>query len=84
MPDISSINLLKNKSEQHSYIEVLNSNVPYETSFIDGSISDNSPNNQDPTSQYLDAVHNERSSTHGIKSGNREFVDSDAYPDVTN
>ena len=82
--DLSSINLLENKSEQHSYLEVLDSDAPYETPFIDGSISAISQNNQDPTSQYLDAVHNEGSSTQGIKSDNSEFVDSDAYLDVTN
>ena len=84
MSDLSSINLLANKSEQHSYLEVLDSDAPYETPFIDGSISVISQNNQDPTSQYLDAVHNEESSTRGIKSDNSEFVDGDAYLDVTN
>lgn len=77
--ELSDINLIENRREQFGNFEVFDSNALN----AKRSISCHSQNNQDPSSQYLIAVHSDTSSPQIVKSGNSEFVDSDVYLAVT-
>lgn len=75
--ELSDINLIENRREQFGNFEVFDSNA------LNAKRSISCQNNQDPSSQYLIAVHSDTSSPQIVKSGNSEFLDSDAYLFVT-